>query len=52
MEDRSLELNPDGNAAVATIFAPDGSVVSLLVANGTCENVAAFQVRFAVQMPA
>src|SRR5262249_26373208 len=36
VEDRSKLRNPDGNCAVATIFAPDGSVVkdSFKVANG------------------
>lgn len=53
VEDRSRVRNPDGNAAVATIFAPDGSVVkdSFLVANGDlwC-NVAAYSGGFVVRV--
>lgn len=52
VEDRSKVLNPDGNAAVATIFAPDGTVVkeSFVVANGDIwANVAPFKGGFAVR---
>lgn len=53
VEDRSNVRNPSGNAAVATVFAPDGTVVkeSVLVANGDlwC-NVAAFKGGFAVRV--
>ncbi|MCC6232155.1 MAG: hypothetical protein IT580_05895, partial [Verrucomicrobiales bacterium] len=53
VEDRSNVLRPDGNAAVATIFAPDGTVVkeSFLVANGDLwANVAAFKGGFVVRV--
>jgi hypothetical protein len=53
VEDRSNVLNPEGNAAVATIFAPNGSIVkeSFVVANGDIwANVAAFQGGFAVRV--
>lgn len=55
VEDRSRVLNPDGNAAVATIFAPDGSVVkeSFVVANGDLwANVAAVKDGFVVRVAA
>jgi len=53
VEDRSLVLRPDGNAAVATIFGPDGSIVkeSFKVADGDLwSNVAAFNGGFAVRV--
>jgi len=53
VEDRSLTFRPDGNAAVATIFAPDGTVVkeSFKVADGDLwSNVAAFKGGFAVRV--
>ena len=53
VEDRSLLRRTDGNCAVATIFAPDGSVVkdSFKVADGDLwSNVAAFQGGFAVRV--
>ena len=46
VEDRSLTRRTDGNCATATIFAPDGTIVteSFLVANGDLwSNVAAFR---------
>jgi len=52
VEDRSRLFNPDGNAAVATIFAPDGTVVkeSFLVANGDqWANLAAVKGGFVVR---
>ena len=52
-EDRSLVRNPTGNAAVATIFKPDGTVVkdSFLVANGDLwANVAAVKGGFVVRV--
>lgn len=52
-EDRSLVRNPAGNAAVATIFKPDGAVVkeSFLVANGDLwANVAATKGGFVVRV--
>lgn len=52
VEDRSRVRNPDGNAVVATIFAPDGSVVkdSWVVANGDIwSNLAAYKGGFAVR---
>jgi hypothetical protein len=52
VEDRSKVRNPDGNAAVATIFAPDGTIVkeSFVVANGDIwSNVAAFKGGFCVR---
>lgn len=52
VEDRSGVRVASGNAAVATIFAPDGSVVkdSFLVATGDIwSNVAAYQGGFAVR---
>lgn len=53
VEDRSLVFRTDGNAAVATIFAPDGTVVkdSFKVADGDLwANVAAFNGGFAVRV--
>jgi hypothetical protein len=53
VEDRSRVRNPDGNAVVATIFAPNGSVVkdSWVVANGDIwSNVAAYRGGFAVRV--
>ena len=53
VEDRSRVLNPDGNAAVATIFAPDGSVVkeSFLIAPvDIWSNVASFRGGFCVRV--
>lgn len=53
VEDRSKVIHPDGNAAVATIFAPNGTVVkeAFKVANGDLwSNVAAFQGGFAVRV--
>ncbi len=53
VEDRSNVLRPDGNAAVATIFRPDGTVAkeSFLVANGDLwANVAAFKGGFVVRV--
>ena len=53
VEDRSLVVHPDGTAAVATIFAPDGAVVveSFLVAPGDLwSNVAAFKGGFVVRV--
>ncbi|MBL9128824.1 MAG: hypothetical protein JNL97_14315 [Verrucomicrobiales bacterium] len=53
VEDRSLVLRPEGNAAVATIFAPDGSVVkeAFKVADGDLwANVAAFNGGFVVRV--
>lgn len=53
VEDRSKVKNPDGNAVVATIVAPDGSIVkeSFVVANGDLwANVAAFKGGFAVRV--
>ncbi len=53
VEDRSRQFNPNGNGAVATIFAPDGTVVkdSFLVANGDLwSNVAAYKGGFAVRV--
>ncbi|MDB6040590.1 MAG: hypothetical protein JWM99_4431 [Verrucomicrobiales bacterium] len=53
VEDRSNVLNPNGNAAAATIFAPNGSIVkdTFLVANGDLwANVAAFKGGFAVRV--
>ena len=53
VEDRSKVRNPDGDAVVATIFAPDGSVVkeSFVVANGDIwSNAAAYQGGFAVRV--
>lgn len=53
VEDRSLVRRTDGNCAVATIFAPDGSVVkeSWKVADGDLwSNVAAFSGGFAVRV--
>lgn len=53
VEDRSRLRNPDGNAAVATVIAPDGSIVkeSFLVAKGDLwSNVAAFKGGFAVRV--
>lgn len=52
VEDRSRIRNPNGNAAVATILKPDGSVVkeSFLVAAGDqWANLAAFRGGFAVR---
>ena len=60
VEDRARVLNPDGNAVVATVFAPDGSIVkeSFLVAptdEATARdvdiwsNVAAYRGGFAVR---
>ena len=53
VEDRSLVFRTDGNAAVATIFAPDGTVVkeSFKVADGDLwSNVAAFKGGFVVRV--
>jgi len=53
VEDRSKVLRPEGNAAVATIFAPNGTVVkeAFKVADGDLwSNVAAFQGGFAVRV--
>ncbi|HTG44008.1 MAG TPA: hypothetical protein VK633_05700, partial [Verrucomicrobiae bacterium] len=53
VEDRSNVRNESGNAIVATIFAPDGSVVkdSFVVANGDIwANVAAYKGGFAVRV--
>lgn len=53
VEDRSKRLNPDGNAAAATIFAPDGTIVkeTFKVANGDLwANAAAFKGGFAVRV--
>jgi len=53
VEDRAKVLNPDGDATVATIFAPDGTVVkdSWVVAAGDIwSNVAAYQGGFAVRV--
>ncbi len=53
VEDRSGVWNPNGHAAVATVFAPDGSVVkdSFVVANGDIwANVAAYKGGFAVRV--
>ncbi len=53
VEDRSLVFRTDGNAAVATIFAPDGSVVkeSFKVADGDIwANVAAVKDGFVVRV--
>lgn len=52
VEDKSRIRNPDGDAVVATIFAPDGSVVkeSFVVALGDIwSNVAPFKGGFAVR---
>jgi hypothetical protein len=52
VEDRSNLNNPSGNASVATIFGPNGSIVkeAFLVANGDqWANVAAFRGGFAVR---
>lgn len=52
VEDRSLVLRPEGNAVVATIFAPDGKVVkeAFKVADGDLwANVAAFKDGFVVR---
>ncbi len=52
VQDNSRVRNPDGNASVATIFAPDGTVVteSFKIANGDiwC-NLAAYKGGFAVR---
>ncbi|MBI2925802.1 MAG: CHRD domain-containing protein, partial [Verrucomicrobia bacterium] len=53
VEDRSRVLRADGNCATATIFAPDGSVVteSWKVADGDLwSNVAAYKGGFAVRV--
>lgn len=53
VEDRSLVRRTDGNAAVATVFAPDGTVVkeSFKVADGDLwSNVAAFNGGFVVRV--
>ena len=53
VEDRSLVRRTDGNCAVATIFAPDGTVVkeSWKVADGDLwSNVAAFKGGFVVRV--
>jgi hypothetical protein len=53
VEDRTRILREDGTAAVATIFAPDGSVVkeSFKVADGDIwSNVAAYRGGFAVRV--
>jgi hypothetical protein len=53
VEDRTKILNPDGNCATATIFAPDGSVVkeSFNVANGDLwSNATAYRGGFAVRV--
>lgn len=53
VEDQSRLRNPNGNCATATIFAPDGSIVteSFLVANGDLwANVAAFRGGWAVRV--
>jgi len=53
IEDRTRILNPGGNAAVATIFKPDGTVVTerFLIANGDqWSNVAAFLGGFCVRV--
>ena len=53
VEDRSKVRNPDGNAAVATVIAPNGSVVkeTFAVANGDLwANLAAYKGGFAVRV--
>ncbi len=53
VEDRSRVRNPDGNAAVATVLAPDGSVVteSFKIANGDIwANVVAFRGGFGARV--
>ena len=53
VEDRSRVRNPDGNGVVATIFTPEGGIVteSFLVANGDLwANVAAFRGGWAVRV--
>ncbi|MCC7376044.1 MAG: hypothetical protein IT581_15405 [Verrucomicrobiales bacterium] len=53
VEDRSLVLRPDGNAAVATIFSADGKVVkeAFKVADGDLwANVVAYKGGFAVRV--
>jgi hypothetical protein len=53
VEDRSKVRNPNGNCAVATIFAPDGSIVkeSFKVADGDIwSNATAYQGGFAVRV--
>src|SRR6185369_1850885 len=52
VEDRSKNLNPDGNAAVVTVFAPNGSVVkeTFKVANADLwANLAVFKGGFVVR---
>src|SRR5207247_9967452 len=53
VEDRSRLFNPNANAAVATIFRPDGSIVkaAFKVADGDLwSNVAAFRGGFCVRV--